>query len=257
MSPISTRCSICPGATEAGLNGPCASRRLSAGWRGSLRNIARAGKQRLDDRQSRPGARGLPGAGMGGVPAAQGHGQAARERERHLAHPRTERRRPARCGDARPVHRAQAETLARAPALAAQLLVIGRTQRAALAAQHQARAERRGRGLCRGQAQGRRRHRRQRAARRFHPRRGRWAGGAAQRRHRLNAGARHAACAGRRSVRGETSGGFTAPAIAPSMRLPRKRARCSNRWPEATAISATARPARTIGQGSISIGPGG
>ena len=55
-----------------------------------------------------------------------------------------------------------------APALLRSYSLSGEPSERALAAQHQARAERRGGGLRRGQAQGRRRHRRERAARRFH-----------------------------------------------------------------------------------------
>ena len=163
-----------PGRDKTGLERalriPALERRLAL----LARNPARTRKQgRLGLRQSGPRARGRAGAGMGRVPAAQGRGQAARERERDLACARTGRRAPARGGDARPVHRAETQARARGAGFAAQLFALGRTKRDALADQRQAGAERRGRDLRRDRAQGRRRHRRQRAARRLYPERGR------------------------------------------------------------------------------------
>ena len=143
-----------------------------------------------------------------------------------------------------------------APALLRSYSLSERTERRALAPQHQARAERRRRGLRRHRAQGRRRHRRQRAARRFHARAGRRPCRPAERRHRLNSGARHAACAGRKRLAERR--------LVDSRRPQRRRARVRRGSAgasqivarQAIATSVTARPARQTGWRSISMAAG-
>ena len=190
-----------PGRDKSGLERALRIPALSAGWRSSFETL-------LEHERKGGSTAGNPGlAPAAGPPPAWAGFRPLRvadkrreSSERDLARARTERWPSARCGDARAVYRAATEARARGAGLAAQLLAVRRTERGALADQHQAGAERRGRGLRRGPAQGRRRHRRQRAARRFHAEAGRRPRGPVERRHRLNAGARHAASLGRRRL---------------------------------------------------------
>jgi MOSC domain-containing protein YiiM len=115
-----------------------------------IRNVARTRTpRRLDGRQSRLGAHRSVAAGMGRVSAASRNRQTKREQQCHLARARAKRRPPACRSDARAVHRAATEASVRRARVAAQLFAVRRTEREALADQHQARAERRRRILRR------------------------------------------------------------------------------------------------------------
>ena len=87
-----------------------------------------------------------------------------------------------------------------APALLAQLLAVGRAERASLSDQRQARNPWRSRGLHRHASQGRRRDRGERATRQFHAEAGRRTRHLAERRHRRDPRPCDAARVGRRSV---------------------------------------------------------
>ena len=221
---------------------------LSPGWQASFRALL-DGERRC--RQRRPG-RHEPASGLARVPPADRRRDRARERLRDLDPPRGPRRRSAPRGAPGPVPHAANPARERAAIGAPELLAVGTARRRLLPHHRQAGARRHRQRLSPHPARRRRPARRRSAAWHVHPRPDARARAADQRRHRRDAGPRHAPRTGGGAFRsGDLVAARRAQSDATTPSRPR-RARSSLRSRTSAATSTTAVPARTTAKAATS-----